>query len=140
MPIGFKTAFGSTYAIQQNGQTVRTKRSMGQGRGQTHAAYNCLYVPQQVFDAITNDEDLSFQLGYANGDATGFTSFKAGEVLSIPAGKIPAVLIFNDKTAQGLYLSQAATVPTLGLHPFENWYEGVTPYTHPGNKIVDIYE
>jgi len=136
----FTTSQGSTYQVDADGKTSRTKNSKGAGQGETYAPHPALYVSPEAQQRVLDDKNAdgsnrSIRLGYhADGMFHPITN-----LTQIPQGAIPAVAV-QDKTNNkvvGIY--EASTKPQIGLHPIEKLYtEDGNSSTHVGNQIVDV--
>jgi hypothetical protein len=136
----FTTSQGSTYQVDADGKTSRTKNSKGAGQGETYAPHSALYVSPEAQQRVLDDKNAdgsnrSIRLGYhADGMFHPIT-----DLTQIPQGAIPAVAV-QDKTNNkvvGIY--EASTKPQVGLHPIEKLYtEDGNSSTHVGNQIVDV--
>jgi hypothetical protein len=136
----FTTSQGSTYQVDADGKTSRTKNSKGAGQGETYAPHPALYVSPEAQQRVLDDKNAdgsnrSIRLGYhADGMFHPIT-----DLTQIPQGAIPAVAV-QDKTNNkvvGIY--EASTKPQVGLHPVEKLYtEDGNSSTHVGNQIVDV--
>jgi hypothetical protein len=136
----FTTAKGSTYVIDENGRTSRTKKSEGRGQGTTYEPHTALYVQPGDHENILHDMRSglganSVRLGYIDNN----TFHPIENVTDIPEGAQAFVGVFNKKKGTPVGLYPALTTPELGFHPVEKLYtpDGMSN-THIGNAIVDI--
>lgn len=135
----FKTSQGSEYTVDENGNTVRLKKSEGRGHGEVHDARPVVFLSPQGHDAImqAGREGHRVVLGTRNVDDT-FTQIrpKVGEDLrSIPNLHVLAI---DKQTGDVKAGARATTTPEVGKHPFELAYKGDEKHWHMGNQIVEI--
>ncbi|PWT78348.1 MAG: hypothetical protein C5B60_01285, partial [Chloroflexi bacterium] len=141
-PAGFRTAQGSTYDINEHGQTSRTKRSPGRGQGTTYDPHNVLYVSDDVVNQLVGTPTTErVRIGYELGGY--FHPWVEGPG-HIPEGARPVVVHFDDRdNITAVYPAQVT--PEVGLHPIEKRYftpAGETQLhssTHIGNQITEIF-
>jgi hypothetical protein len=140
---GFKTEKGSTYVIDGQGRTARTKKSEGRGQGTTYEPHPVLYVSAEDSQKILEEMRLgsvggrpSTQLGYVvNGVFNPIT-----DTAQLPTDGNPVVIVRNksNNTVSGVY--PAKLQPEVGLAPIEKLYkDDGTSSTHVGNKIVELF-
>ena len=141
--VGFKTAQGSLYSVDEQGKTARTKLSEGKGKGTTYEPHPVLYInpsdARNVLDDMQTgslDQSASTRLGYVLDN-----TFKpVTEVSQIPEGSSPVVAVINNKTNQAVGVYPAKLDPEVGLAPVEKLYKpDGTSSTHIGNQIVEIF-
>jgi hypothetical protein len=141
--VGFKTAQGSLYSVDEQGKTARTKLSEGKGKGKTYEPHPVLYVTPESSQSILEDmqsgsldQSASTRLGYVENN-----TFKpVTEVSQIPEGSSPVVAVINNKTNQAIGVYPAKLDPEVGLAPVEKLYKpDGTSSTHIGNQIVEIF-
>jgi len=141
--VGFKTAKGSLYSVDEQGKTARTKLSEGKGKGKTYEPHSVLYVAPESSKSILEDmqsgsldQSASIRLGYVENN-----TFKpVAEVGQIPEGSSPVVAVINNKTNQAIGVYPAKLDPEVGLAPIEKLYKpDGTSSTHVGNRIVEIF-
>ena len=138
--IGFTTAKGSSYAVNDEGKTSRTKKSAGRGQGTTYEPHTALYVQPGDHQEILSDMQggmggNSVRLGYIDNN----TFNPIQNVADIPEGAQAFVGVFDKKKGTPVGLYPALTTPEVGLHPVEKLY---TPdgksNTHVGNVITKL--
>lgn len=137
-PAGFTTARGSTYEINEAGQTIRTKRSEGPGQGTTYPPHNVLYVtPEQSQDIL---EEMRGRNRYRFVvDDNGTAKFvQPGETI----GNRPAGIAIVRPDGSVDRVIPAQTAPAVGLSPVELAYEetpeGFNASRHIGNPITEL--
>ena len=87
-PVGFKTAKGSIYTLDETGRTSRTKKSPGKGQGKTYPPHLAFYVKPEDADSIRDDKiggNASIRLGY---DRDGKFQ-KISDISELPVGAQP---------------------------------------------------
>lgn len=135
---GFTTAQGSTYEVNELGQTIRTKRSPGRGQGQTYAPHNVLFVRPEEAATILDDMRRGGTYRFVVDDADGPRFIEAGESLQ---GRRAALAVFNPDGTFNRYVP-SQTTPAIGLAPVELRYEGTGPdrrsNRHVGNTITEL--
>ena len=135
---GFTTARGSTYTVNEQGQTVRTKRSPGRGQGTTYAPHNALFVTPENADNVLEELRGGNTYRFIVDDPAGPRRLNEGESLQ---GKRVALGIFTKGGDLVRYIP-AQTTPAVGLSPVELRVEGSgdnrTTYRHIGNPITAI--
>jgi len=140
---GFTTAKGSTYVVDEQGKTSRTKKSEGKGQGKTYPPHSALYVSEADSQSILEDKragsfepgSASVQLGYVEGN----TFRPVADISQMPADAKPVVAIVNRNTNQVTSMYNAERQPAVGLSPVEKRYEeDGTSNTHIGNPIVEL--
>lgn len=148
--IGFTTEKGSTYTIDKNQRTSRTKNSPGEGQGQTYPPAGVLYLsPNDVFGLQMagaearqeiGKENLAIRLGYATYSDDWIPTYNTVEdATQIPKGAEAKVLLVNRNTGATIQVFNAQRNPQVGLHPVEKTYfKDGTSTTHLGNKIVSL--
>ena len=136
---GFTTAKGSTYEINEQGQTIRTKRSEGAGQGTTYPPHNALYVkPEEASDIL---EDL-------RGGA------KYRFIINTPEGprylgpddniqNYDAFIAIVDRSNNIQRIVEGSKEPAVGLSPVELLYAPdakgeMNANRHIGNPIVEL--
>lgn len=136
----FTTAKGSTYEVDEQGKTSRTKKSEGKGQGTTYAPHSALYLDTASQESMMDDMrggmgDTAIRLGYEQDG--NFVS--VADVNEIPEGAKPKVAVVNKAQNKVVSVYDAQTQPAVGLHPVEKLYtEDGMSNTHVGNKITDI--
>jgi hypothetical protein len=141
--VGFTTAKGSTYAVDENGQTSRTKNSEGKGKGTTYEPHTAMYVAPGDHTEILSDMqggmgNHSIRLGYIS-YVTGDTFTPIQSTTNIPSDAKPVVGIFDKKSGALVSMYEATTTPQVGLHPVEKLYKkDGTSSTHVGNVIAEV--
>jgi hypothetical protein len=138
----FTTSQGSTYQVDSEGRTSRTKNSEGKGQGETYAPHPALYVSPEAQQKILDDKNgdnknRAIRLGYhADGMFHPVTN-----LTEIPQGAVPSVVV-QDRTSNeivGIY--GASAKPQVGLHPVEKLYtEDGNSSTHVGNQITKVQQ
>ena len=135
--VKFTTEKGSTYVVNQQGRTVRTKRSEGKGQGTTYDPMPVMYVSTIDSKNILGDMaggQTSVRLGYI--DNGKFVNVANNQ---FPEGFDPVVGVFNKNTNKIVSQYSAKIEPSVGLHPVEKLYnKDGTATTHVGNSIVKI--
>lgn len=142
---GFKTAKGSTYTIDDQGKTSRTKKSEGKGKGETYAPHSVLYIDANNTQSLLEDmqsgaldKSVSTRLAYVKPGEKNATVVT--DVSQIPEDAEPLVLTVNNKTNELINVYKAKRNPEVGLAPVEKLYnEDGTANTHIGNSIVEIF-
>ena len=126
-PEGFTTAQGSTYQINEQGQTIRTKLSPGRGQGTTYPPHNVLYVePQDSLDLLT-DMQVGGKYRFVVDTPDGPKVLGPDEVI----GDRPAIVaVFNPDDSFNRYINAKAT-PDVGLAPIELRYDTAPPEAAP---------
>jgi hypothetical protein len=146
--VGFKTAQGSLYSVDEQGKTARTKLSEGKGKGTTYEPHPVLYVNPKDAQSILGDmqsgsmnkaagkKSNSVRLGYVLDN-----TFKpVTEVSQIPEGANAVVAVIDNNTNQAVGVYPAKLDPEVGLSPIEKLYNpDGTANTHVGNQIVEIF-
>ena len=146
--VGFKTAQGSLYSVDEQGKTARTKLSEGKGKGTTYEPHPVLYVNPKDAQSILGDmqsgsmnkaagkKSNSVRLGYVLNN-----TFKpVTEVSQIPEGADSVVAVIDNNTNQAVGVYPAKLDPEVGLSPIEKLYNpDGTANTHVGNQIVEIF-
>ncbi len=146
--VGFKTAQGSLYSVDEQGKTARTKLSEGKGQGTTYEPHPVLYVNPKDAQSILGDmqsgsmnkaagkKSNSVRLGYVLDN-----TFKpVTEVSQIPEGANAVVAVIDNNTNQAVGVYPAKLDPEVGLSPIEKLYNpDGTANTHVGNQIVEIF-
>ena len=126
-PEGFTTAKGSTYQINEQGQTIRTKLSPGRGQGTTYAPHNVLYVAPQ--DSLNLLEDMQgggkyrFVVNTPDGPQVLGPSEAIGDRQAV-------IAVFNPDDSLDRYIN-AKSSPDIGLSPVELRYDTAQPETAP---------
>jgi len=141
--VGFRTAQGSLYSVDEQGKTSRTKLSEGAGKGKTYEPHSVLYVKpedaQSVIDDFktgAQDKSTSISLGYKKGDVFS----PVNDASQIPEGATPLVGVVDTKTKKAVGVYPATFDPQVGLSPVETLYkEDGTGNVHVGNPIVEIF-
>ena len=135
---GFTTALGSTYAVNEQGQSIRTKRSPGAGQGTTYDPHNVLFVKPEDADSILEEYRQGNPYRFIVNDPAGPRRIDAGESLQ---GKQAALGIFTPD-GQLIRYVDAQTTPAVGLSPVELRVEGTgenrTTRRHVGNPITAL--
>jgi hypothetical protein len=137
---GFKTAKGSTYEVDAEGKTSRTKKSEGKGQGTTYAPHSALYLDTASQESMMDDMrggmgDTAIRLGYEQDG--NFVS--VADINEIPEGATPKVAVVNKAENKVVSVYDAQTKPAVGLHPVEKMYtEDGMSNTHVGNKITEV--
>jgi hypothetical protein len=137
---GFKTAKGSTYEVDAEGKTSRTKKSEGKGQGTTYAPHSALYLDTAAQENMMDDMrggmgDTAIRLGYEQDG--NFVS--VADINEIPEGATPKVAVVNKAENKVVSVYDAQTKPAVGLHPVEKMYtEDGMSNTHVGNKITEV--
>ena len=136
---GFTTALGSTYEINEEGQTSRTKNSPGRGQGQTYEPHNVLFVDPVESENILNDLRAGNTYHFGVKEAGGTRALSPGESLS---GK-SAVLAVVSPTGELIRDVPAQAQPSVGLAPIELRYERgsngeLLSNRHIGNVITEV--
>ena len=123
-----KTAQGSKYRVQPDGQVVRTTGDT------TYAASPALFVNSNVANKLDTDKGV-LRLGY---DDNG--TFKTvNNPNQIPEGAKPQVGLFNPRNNQLVERYSASKTPEVGLHPVEKRYNSDgTATTYVGRDISSI--
>jgi hypothetical protein len=139
-PLRFETELGSTYEVNDAGETIRTKRSPGKGQGTTYPPHSALYVSPENVRNIMDDRvgGNSVRLGYRKDYETGAMFAPVSDLSQIPEGAEPFVAVVNKKNNELIGVYPAQVNPEVGLHPIEKRYEGGQSFTHLGNKIVRL--
>ena len=138
---GFKTSKGSEYVVDETGKTSRTKKSPGEGQGETFAPHNAVYVDTAAQNAIL--EDMQGLFGTGGSIRIGYVANNAFNTISdlnqLPKGVEPVVAVINTQTKQAVAVHKASTQPEIGLHPVEKLYNNDgTSSTHLGNDITEL--
>ena len=138
---GFKTSKGSEYVVDETGKTSRTKKSPGEGQGETFAPHNAVYVDTAAQNAIL--EDMQGLFGTGGSIRIGYVANNAFNTINdlnqLPKGVEPVVAVINTQTKQAVAVHKASTQPEIGLHPVEKLYNNDgTSSTHLGNDITEI--
>jgi hypothetical protein len=137
--VGFKTAKGSTYELDQVGRSSRTKLSPGRGQGTTYPPHTVFYVTPENSRSILEDKiggEASIRLGFQDGDMFR----KIGDISELPEGATPLVAVVDRETNQIRGSYPAQTQPAVGLAPVEKLYNNDgTANTHVGNPIVELF-
>jgi hypothetical protein len=136
---GFTTALGSTYEINEEGQTSRTKNSPGRGQGQTYEPHNVLFVDPTESESILDDMRGGGTYRFVIDDPAGPRPIGVGESI---AGKKSALAVFNQDGTFDRYVP-AQTQPAVGLAPIELRYDTneageVMSNRHIGNVITEV--
>lgn len=136
----FTTEKGSTYEVDEQGKTSRTKRSEGKGQGTTYPPHSALYLDTASQESMMDDMrggmgNNAIRLGYEKDGAFVAVS----DVSKIPADATPKVAVVNKAENKLVSIYDAKNQPAVGLHPVEKLYtdDGMSN-THVGNKIVDV--
>jgi len=126
---GFKTAQGSRYTVQPDGQVSRITND------NTYDASPALYVNPEAAKSLSG-ESGRVRLGY---DQDG--KFRpVTDTSQIPPGAKPKVGLFNPTTNQLVETYDASIEPAVGLHPVEKKYNpDGTATTHVGKNISRTY-
>jgi hypothetical protein len=138
--IGFTTAKGSTYDVDAQGKTSRTKKSEGKGQGTTYAPHSALYLDTKSQEEMMDDMrggmgDTAIRLGYEQDG--NFVS--VADINELPDGATPKVAVVNKAENKVVSVYDAQTNPAVGLHPVEKMYtEDGMSNTHVGNKITEL--
>jgi hypothetical protein len=123
-----KTAQGSKYRVQPDGQVVRTTGDT------TYAASPALFVNSNVANKLDIDKGV-LRLGY---DDNG-TFRVVNNSNQIPEGAKPQVGLFNSRNNQLVERYSASKTPKVGLHPVEKRYNSDgTATTYVGRNISSI--
>jgi len=135
---GFKTALGSTYAINDQGQTIRTKQSPGRGQGKTYAPHNALFVTPDEANNVLEELRGGNTYRFIVNDPAGPRRTEPGESLQ---GKQVALGIFRPDGSVVRYVP-AQMRPAVGLSPVELRVEGTgadrKSFRHIGNPITEL--
>lgn len=136
---GFTTAQGSTYQINDQGQTIRTKRSPGRGQGTTYEPLNALYVDQAEVADILEELRDGGNYRFVVEDGNEPRVMEADESLS---GKRAALALFS-RTGDFIRYVPTQGRPAVGLSPVELFYStnpdgNRISRKHIGNPIVSI--
>lgn len=136
---GFTTAKGSTYQINEFGQTIRTKKSPGRGQGETYAPHNVLFVQPNEAESILQDMQGGGTYRFIVDDPAGPRRLEADENL---VGKRVALAVFRPDGTLSRYVP-AQTTPAVGLSPVELRVEGTganrISRRHIGNVITELF-
>lgn len=120
---GFTTAKGSTYQINEQGQTIRTKLSPGRGQGTTYEPHNALYVtPQDSLDLLT-DMQGGGKYRFVVNTPDGPQVLGPDEVIG---DRQAAIAVFNPNGSFNRYINAEKT-PAVGLAPIELRYDTTQP-------------
>lgn len=137
---GFTTAQGSTYQVNDQGQTIRTKRSPGRGQGTTYEPLNALYVdPAEAANILEELRDGgNYRFVVEDGDGQPRV-IEAGESLS---GRKSALALFS-RTGEFVRYVPTQGQPAVGLSPVELLYStdpdgNRISKKHIGNPIVSL--
>jgi Sec-independent protein translocase protein TatA len=137
-PTGFKTALGSTYAINDQGQTIRTKQSPGRGQGKTYEPHNALFVTPDEANNVLEELRGGNTYRFIVNDPAGPRRTEPGESLQ---GKQVALGIFRPDGSIVRYVP-AQMRPAVGLSPVELRVEGTgadrKSFRHIGNPITEL--
>ena len=137
-PAGFKTALGSTYAINDQGQTIRTKQSPGRGQGKTYEPHNALFVTPDEANNVLEELRGGNTYRFIVNDPAGPRRTEPGESLQ---GKQVALGIFRPDGSVVRYVP-AQMRPAVGLSPVELRVEGTgadrKSFRHIGNPITEL--
>jgi len=137
-PAGFKTALGSTYTINDQGQTIRTKQSPGRGQGKTYEPHNALFVTPDEANNVLEELRGGNTYRFIVNDPAGPRRTEPGESLQ---GKQVALGIFRPDGSVVRYVP-AQVRPAVGLSPVELRVEGTganrKSYRHIGNPITEL--
>jgi hypothetical protein len=137
-PAGFKTALGSTYAINDQGQTIRTKQSPGRGQGKTYEPHNALFVTPDEANNVLEELRGGNTYRFIVNDPAGPRRTEPGESLQ---GKQVALGIFRPDGSIVRYVP-AQMRPAVGLSPVELRVEGTgadrKSFRHIGNPITEL--
>ena len=139
-PLRFETELGSTYEVNDAGETIRTKRSPGKGQGTTYPPHSALYVSPENIRNILDDRvgGNSVRIGYRKDYETGAMFAPVSDRSQIPEGAQPLVAVVSKTNNELVGVYPAQVSPEVGLHPVEKRYEGGQSFTHLGNKIVRL--
>ncbi len=136
---GFKTKLGSTYKLNEFGQTIRTKKSPGQGQGQTYEPHPALYVPakasEQILEALRGGGVLRFFEIDKNGK---YLYTRPSQNTSF-TGKQMGIGVMDRKTNKFIVGGPASQKPEIGKTPVELYYKGDEKRYHIGHPIVDLF-
>lgn len=141
----FKTAKGSVYDFNENGQTTRLKKSPGRGQGEVHQPHNVLFVSPEQTEVIMEAmrDQGSYRLGSIAPDGR-FIPMSPGQTTADLASAEAVVGIYKRKNGvEPSNTIPASTTPAIGLHPVEHVYSkrtesGFESRRHVGNAIVDL--
>jgi len=137
-PAGFKTALGSTYTINDQGQTIRTKGSPGRGQGKTYDPHNVLFVTPDEANNVLEELRGGNTYRFIVNDPAGPRRTEPGESLQ---GKQVALGIFRPDGSVVRYVP-AQMRPAVGLSPVELRVEGTgadrKSFRHIGNPITEL--
>lgn len=141
--IGFTTSKGSTYEVNEEGQTIRTKKSEGRGKGETYQPHNVLFVTTEESNDLLEELRGGAIYRFVVEDANSQTGARViGEGESIKGKKIALGLFAKD--GRLIKYIPSKTQPKVGLHPVELRYETRNGervgMRHVGNAIVSINE
>jgi hypothetical protein len=138
MPTGFTTAKGSTYEINEFGQTIRTKRSEGPGQGTAYEPHNAVYVtPDVAEDLLTNMQSgQKYRLAIQTPDGPRYIT----ENDNLQGSE--TYLVLTDRDGNAIRTLPFEKAPAVGLQPVELRYskdgDQIQSSRHIGNPIVEL--
>lgn len=121
---GFTTSKGSTYVVTPEGQTVRTKRSPGRGRGETYAPHNALYVTPENAQDLLSDMQGGGKYRFITVDDTGNPRLVGPDET---LGDSPVGLAVFTRDNKFARMIPAERTPRAGLAPVELRYDNEAP-------------
>lgn len=134
---GFTTARGSTYQINEAGQTIRTKRSPGRGQGKTYAPHNVLFVSPDTAQNLLEEMRGGGRYRFVVDDNG--TTRELGQTEAIGNRRAGIAILRPDGTSE---IIPAQTTPAVGLAPVELRYDqrpdGMYANRHIGNPITEL--
>ena len=136
---GFTTAKGSTYEVNEQGQTIRTKLSEGPGQGTTYAPHNALYVQPDVADNLLQDLQGGAKYRFIINTPEG--PRYAGPDDAIQNYDTFLAVVNRDGAVERIV--EGSKEPAVGLAPVELRYDldengEVVANRHIGNPIIEL--
>ena len=135
----FKTSKGSEYTLDNNGNTIRLKKSQGKGYGETHKPMPVVYLSKDAKDEIVYNSQGGriILVQKVNNQYKQLRPTKGTDLRNLSDLFVVSV---NRTSGQIESIVKASTKPEIGKHPFEISYEGSDKTYHIGNDIVSINE
>lgn len=132
--IGFTTAQGSTYQVNDQGQTIRTERAPGSEQPETYAANNAVYVDPQEAQRLLGDLNAGLDYRFIEETDQGPREVVEGEVINPDNVKL-VVFDQDQRTFEDVPVREVpfSASPAVGLSPVELRYTR----DYDGNRIAD---